>query len=596
MTLLLNCQNLSKSYGPKELFHSVSFGVFAGDRMGMIGPNGSGKSTLLRILAGQEEPDEGTVTYRKHLRTVYVAQDSHFPQASVSEILAKEIEDEVLPEHEREIRIHTSLSKLGFRNPLQLSTELSGGWLKRLDLARALVVNPDLILLDEPTNHLDVETIVWLESFLKSESTAYMVISHDRLFLANTTNRMIEINSSFPQSYFETEGSYPQFIQKRDAFLESELEREKSLRSKVRREEEWLRQNPKARTTKSQSRIQEAHRLQGELSALRQRNKKERSQISLMGTERATKKLLVAKNIAKSMGDSLLFSHLELTLGPGTRLGIAGGNGAGKTTLLKILAGSLEPDQGSVKMAPDIKVVYFDQHRAQLPENITLREALSPGGDFVEFQGKSIHVHSWCRRFLFRHQDLELPLSKLSGGERARTLIARLMTQPADILLLDEPTNDLDISTLNVLEESLLEFPGAVVLITHDRSLMDQVANAVVGLGISKTPELYADIHQWLRAQAQKEEEKQTPSTSAAKVQEKARSSLSYKEKKELEGMEACIEEMEETIAKLTLRANDPKLAQDPEALIKACAELQTAQEQLDQLFLRWEELEKKKQ
>lgn len=595
MTILLTADAISKSHGSLTLFRTISFSVFKGEKIGVVGPNGSGKTTFMKILAGLEKPDEGTVSPRRSLRIGYVPQESSFPDRSVEQVVAQVLAaDDSLEEHEKEVKVSIILGKLGFVNTEQSAATLSGGWKKRLEMAKALVAEPELVLFDEPTNHLDLEGILWLEKFLQQAQFTYLVISHDRFFLENAANRVIELNKSFPSGLFSCQGSFSFFLERKEEFLSGQEQYQRSLNSKVRREVDWLRQTPQARTTKSQSRIQEAHRLIQELGEVKARNKKTTAKIDFVGSERETRKLLSATNISKAYGDKRLFSGINITLSPGTRLGIVGMNGTGKTTLLKMLGALVTPDKGTIKYADDIKIVYFDQHRDQLPPHITLKEALSPTSDMVNYRGQSIHVNSWCKRFLFSPDRLDMPISQLSGGERARILIARLMLKPADILLLDEPTNDLDIPTLETLEDSLEGFPGALVMITHDRYMLDQVSNVILGLGTGDESQYFADYLQWeayqnrkpAPAKAATDKLKAEPSISTKK--------LSYHERKELENMETAIAQAEASLEKCQADVNDPSLACHAAKLEDACRALHDAQTRLDTLYTRWQALEDK--
>ena len=591
MILFLNCQSLSKAFGTRVLFQGLSFSIFSGDRIGLIGPNGSGKTTLLKILASCEKADEGIISAKRGLKIGYVPQACQFPDEKPESILLKafKAEDE-RPYYEKELLVQTYLSKLGFSGTETSAARLSGGWQKRLSLAQELIASPDLLLLDEPTNHLDLEGILWLEKFLAKEAPSYLVVSHDRYFLQNMINRTIEINPVYPNGLFSIEGTYANFLEKKEGFLKGQLQQERSVASKARRELEWLRQSPKARTTKARSRVDEAHEILDELSQIKERNRQKRADVDFAATYRETKKLLAAKNLSKKAGERILFRHLDFLLSPGTRIGLMGPNGSGKTTLLQIIAGELQPDQGTIKKADDLKIVYFDQHRMQLPNGITLRQALSPKGDFVSFRGQMIHVNGWCKRFLFAPEILDMPIAKLSGGERARISIAHLMLQPADILLLDEPTNDLDIATLETLEESLLDFPGAVVLITHDRCMLDRVCNTLLALGNLDQNELFADYAQWERAFKSSSDQKQE------KKQEIAprKSKISYAEKKEYEQIEGKIVQLEEEVKQLNLILEDAETCQNPERLQAICSQIGLSENQIEQLYLRWEELDKK--
>lgn len=557
--ILWNGDSLSKAFGARELFKELSLSIFSGDRIGLIGQNGSGKSTLLKIIRGLETADGGKIAARKGLTIGYLPQSCDFPEKSPMEILL---------EYGDEQSAKVWLSKMGFTGSEPSAAHLSGGWKKRLMLAKEMMASPDLLLLDEPTNHLDLEGILWLEKFLLREVTTYLLVSHDRYFLQHATNRMIEIDPVYPRGLFALEGSYANFLSKKEEFLKGQLEQERSLASKARRETEWLRTSPKARTTKSQSRIDEAHDLLGDLAAIKKRNQQQRADIDFVGSERSTRQLLVAKNIRKEVGGRILFEKLDFTLSPGTRIGLMGPNGSGKTTLLRLLAAELSPDMGTIKRADDLKTVYFDQHRNKLPDTITLRQALAPNSDFVVFRGQSIHINGWCKRFLFSPDHLDLPLSKLSGGERARISIAHLMLQPADLLLLDEPTNDLDIPTLEALETNLMDFPGAIVLITHDRCMMDRICNGFITLGDTA-------------------QQPSAPAPEKARPEKKAKAPS----KKESNQIEAKIVKLEKEVQELTHLLNQPEIAQNSERLNEICAAIGLAETEIERLYLLWEEL-----
>lgn len=597
MTPLLGIHALSKSYGTHFLFKEISFAVERGNRIGLIGPNGSGKSTLLKILSGHEQPDEGFVSERAGIRIGYACQEPEFPPLPLEEILLKQpLQGDAI---ELATRAQILLGKAQFEDFSQKASLLSGGWKKRLDIIKALMQEPDILLLDEPTNHLDLEGITWLEKFLLREKIAYVVVSHDRYFLENCCNKIIELNRCYPQGLFISDGGMSRFIEQRQLFLAAQQQQERGLASVVKSETDWLRRTPQARTTKSRSRIQKAYELMEELSEVKQRNKTQRVEIDFSSSDRGTKKLLVAKNLGKSFGDKPLFSHIDLTLSPGSRLGIAGKNGTGKTTLLKILAGMEPQDIGTIKYADALKIVYFDQHREKLPLHLSLKEALSPNSDNVIYRGQSIHVNGWAKRFLFSPDRLKLPLSALSGGERARILIARLILEPADLLFLDEPTNDLDIETLEVMEESLKSFPGAVVLISHDRCLVERVCTQILGLGAGNEHQFFADYQQWEKACNENPlplpAKKTTPPSSTTTPQKStAGKKLSYKEQKELDGMEQAITVLEERMTLLHSQLDNPATHADAEKSLELYRKLASAEEEKERLFERWQVLESK--
>ncbi len=604
MTLLLSVQGLTRRFGPRPLFTDLTLELRAGERVGLIGPNGAGKSTLLRLLAGRDEPDAGSRMLRRGTRLGFVAQDDQFaPEQTVREVLLAALTEEQLEDHERETRTAITLTQVGFQEVNQRAETLSGGWRKRLALARELVRQPDLLLLDEPTNHLDLPGIVWLERLLRAAPFGYLVATHDRAFLRAVADEVIEINRVYPGGSFRAPGSYDDFADRREEFLAGQARQQESVANQVRRETEWLGRKAAARTRKAGFRIDEAARRRDELEELKYRNAEAGSAgIDFVATGRQTRKLLHASGIARTIGERTLFAGLHLTLTPGTTLGLLGPNGSGKSTLLRVLAGELPPDSGTVTHAEALRVVMFEQGRATLDPESTLRRALCPNGDTVNVRGRALHVAAWAKQFLFRPEQLDVLVGSLSGGEQARVRIAQLMTQPADLLLLDEPTNDLDIPALEALEESLADFPGALVLVSHDRALMDRLCTEVVGLDGRGGAALYGSVEQWLNAyeRALNEErkparttEKSTRATNARPSTPKPRK-LSYQEQQELERMESMILSAEETLAECHA-AVERASTSGHVALAEACKALETAQHAVERLYARWQELEAKR-
>jgi ATP-binding cassette subfamily F protein uup len=587
--IFVQCSAIAKSYTIQPLFTALTLGVCAGERTGLIGPNGSGKSTLLKILAGLEEPDEGDVTRKRDLRLVYLPQTDEFAAGhTVEQALAAAMEGVA----DGLQRLRETAQRLGFNRLDQPVDALSGGRRKRLAIARALVRQPDLLLLDEPTNHLDLEGILWLEELLREAPFSFVLVSHDRYFLSRVTNRIVELNRLYPGGCLRVEGNYPAFLERRADFIQAQNRQEAVLSNKVRREIEWLRRGPKARTTKAKYRVDSALELQDELGAVRARNALERrAQIEFDATGRRTRRLLHASGVALTRGARQLFAGIELTLSPGTCLGILGPNGSGKSSLLQLLSGELEPDAGTIERADGVQVVVFDQKREQLDPGQTLKEALCPAGDSVVFQGRQLHVVSWAKRFLFAPGQLPLPVGRLSGGEQSRLLIARLMLRPADILLLDEPTNDIDIPTLEMLEESLMEFRGATVLITHDRLLLDNLSDRLLCLDGNGRAEFFADHDQWLAARAEQVAQEGLEKKTAGPEKAKPRR-LPYKEQTELNRMEAAIEKAEAAAERVRRELEDPAIATDAAKLGELYAQLEEAQAKVAALYDRWDELE----
>ena len=611
MSHLLTCQGLGKSFGAQHLFSNINLVINDNDRIGLIGPNGSGKSTFLKLLCGRMEADSGKIVSRRHVKSTYLAQADQFNEDdSVADNLLAALVDCGLEDMECHCRVQTLLSRAEFPDSDMVVRNLSGGWRKRLAICQSLIVQADILVMDEPTNHLDIEGVIWLERMLSAtlpeSPNAFVLVSHDRRFLETTVNRIVELSSVYPEGALQVDGGYSRFLAAREDFLEQQQQLEERLANKMRREAEWLSRGPKARATKARYRIDEAHKLRENLSKVKNRNRSlQQIKIDFDSTGRKTKKLLEAVGIGKKYDDKILFSGLDMVLSPGTRLGLLGRNGCGKSTLMKILSGSvhasgLQPDCGEIKTAPDIRIVNFDQKRERVNPDIILRRALAPDGDSILFREHSTHVVTWAQRFLFRPDQLETPVGQLSGGEQARILIAELMRQPADILLLDEPTNDLDIASLDVLEESLLEFPGALVLVSHDRFLLDSICDQVIGFNGQGGTTYYADYEQWLgdingqgkenifegiRSEKQKKQKKK----------DSIPGKLSYMDQREYESIEGEIQRAEEDVARLQSVMDSSEAASDSQKLEATWNELQSAQGKVENLYERWEELEEKK-
>ena len=588
--VLLNCAEISRAFGSRVLFENFSITVSDGDRIGLIGPNGSGKTTLLEILAGNSDPDRGTRAIRKLARVAYVPQDSQFAREdTVSSVLSEAVAELPLDEHERVGRIHEMLGRAGFADSSATASSLSGGWKKRLAIAAALIMAPDLLILDEPTNHLDVDGILWLETAAKS-ANACLVVTHDRYFLENVPTRIVEINRAYPLGSLQVNGNYSEFLERREEFLEAQSKQRDALATKVRREVEWLRRGPKARTGKSRARIATAEQLIEDFASANERNRTATAQVDFTASDRKTKRLIEAEGLGKSLGGRRLFRDLNLVLAPGLRIGLAGANGSGKTTLLKILQGAMEPDEGVIRRADRLKVVAFAQDRgAHLNPEISLRRTLCPDGDSVIYQDRPIHVAGWAKRFLFRDDQLDMPIANLSGGERARVAIAKLMLEPADVLLLDEPTNDLDIPTLEALEERLTEFSGAVVVVSHDRYLLDRVSTIVLGLN-GGSGGIFADYTQWEASRREAVTEK--PVKARIDAPASTPKKLSYLEQREWDAMQAAILELEAEAVRWQRMLESP--SGDGIDLARAYENLRDAQAKIARLYERWAELEGK--
>jgi ATP-binding cassette subfamily F protein uup len=591
--LLLSCQGVSKAYGTRSLFDDLSFGLFEGDQAGLVGPNGSGKSTLLRILAGATSPDRGSRSLRGGVRVGYVPQDPVFPaDRTVDDVVLAALAD--VDEDRRPGRVAQALGRAGFADGRAAVDTLSGGWKKRLAIARELAAVPDILLMDEPTNHLDVDGILWLEGVLMDRARAFLVVSHDRYFLEHVATRMLELNRVYPDGLFATDGRYSDFLARRDEFLKGQATYQESLANTVRREIEWLRRGAKARSTQAKGRIKEAGRLVEELDDSRARGAGATAGVELVSSQRRTRRLLVARGVTKAVDGRRLVSDLDLVITPGTRVGLIGPTGSGKTTLLNVLAGTLPPDAGQIERADELRIVRFEQERGGLDPTQSLRRALAPEGDAVTWQGRSVHVASWAKRFLFLPEQLEVPVGRLSGGEQARILIARLMREPADVLILDEPTNDLDIPTLEVLEDSLAEFDGGLVLVTHDRFMLERVSTVILALDGRGGTATFADYAQW--EAAREDASAQAPSAARGAARERTKSRrLGYLERREWDAMEDTILKAERVVDACRQAAEDPAVASDPAALQARYAALEAARAEVDRLYARWAELEAKR-
>jgi len=601
MSALIYGQKMTKAFGTKRLFHELTLGVSEKDRIGIIGPNGSGKSTLLRIFAGLEQPDQGRVTRRQHLRIAYIPQQAEFDPAST---VAEEIERAGLASglaaRDCVARVQETLGRMGFVQGDQPVGPLSGGWKKRLAIACGYVQAPDVMLVDEPTNHLDLEGMRWLEQVMSQAPWPWVMVSHDRWFLGHATNKVAELNSRYPDGILLVPGTYEEFLVKREEFLMTQNQQAQALAGKVRREEEWLRRGPKARTTKAKYRVDSAHALQAELAETQVRMRQDTTSIDFVGSGRRTKQLMVVQHLRKAFGPRMLIQDLDLVISPGTATGILGHNGSGKSTLLQLLAKELEPDHGTVTHADKLQVVYFDQNRDQLDPKMTLRRTLSDTGHTVTYRGQTVHLAGWAKRFQFQPEQLDLPIELLSGGEQARAVIARLMLQSADVLIVDEPTNDLDIPTREVLEESLSEFPGALVLVTHDRYMLEQVCTEFVGLDGNGGYGQFADYGQWeawlRRQRSGKDSSGSQPGNTSAPIGRLKTKKLSFRDQQEYDTIEKRVLDAEAVLELCRTETENPKIVSNHLKLQEAYENLQTAEQEVERLYTRWAELETKQQ
>jgi ABC transport system ATP-binding/permease protein len=630
---LLSITGLCKAYGSRTILEGISLGVDIGEKLGLIGDNGSGKSTLLRIVAGQEAPDAGTVAVRGGTRIGLLEQvPSLRPGATVRQVLEEAFEPlrQAIAEVERasgspagpgaglferierlggwdwEHRLERAAHEAGIEELEQSVDELSGGYRKRVALARLFAATPDLVLLDEPTNHLDTSTVEALEAWLIQTPATCILVTHDRMFLERVVGRMAELRGGRLRLY---EGNYSDYLEAR-ALEEEQREQHRLRRLQVLRSElEWARRQPKARTTKAKARLDRLGDAKAEQDALRNRQKL--ADLSFGPAPRLGKTVLELEGVCKRFGQGPpLLDRVSFAMRKGERFGVVGPNGSGKTTLLRLAAGELEPDAGSIVRGLNTKVGYFDQERSALDPALSLRETLVPeGGDSVFFGGQKIHVAGWLTRFAFPSEAHSMPVGRLSGGERNRLAVARFLLCEANLLLLDEPTNDLDLLTLNVMEEALVEFPGCVLVVSHDRYFLDKVSTGILAFErevgrpgqvtlVQGNYTMYRELRlarlEEERAAADREEAERQRRAQRAEIAARpaAKKPLTYAEEKELAGIEPALEAADREVARLEAALGEPGLWAGAGEKGRALAEeLEAAKARSAALYARWDEL-----
>lgn len=599
MALLISTYQLEKSFAGKNLFKGVSLGIEEGDKIGLVGPNGAGKSTLMRILAGESSADDGKVTPKKGLKLGFLPQTPEFP---ANQTILEALMSKAADEHEGMALAYEWMARLDLTQFGEdfLVSKLSGGWQKRVALARELVLEPELLLLDEPTNHLDVVSILWLEEFLQRAPFAFLMVTHDRLFLQRVVNKVFDLDPRNPNNLLSVNGDYVQYLESKEQLLAAQAKLEGVLKNTLRRETEWLRRGARARLTKQKARIHRAGDLKEDVETLTDKNRNRVAGISFGDAERNPQKLIEVKNISKKYGERVLFEDFSYLITPKTRLALLGENGCGKSTLIKILLDYEKPDQGEVFLSDKVKVSYFEQTREGLDLQKSVLKNVCPDGDYVFFQGQYVFGRSYLERFLFSRQQMDLPVGRLSGGEQSRLRLAQLMLQDASVLVLDEPTNDLDVATLEVLSDAIQNFNGAVIIVTHDRYFMDQVATEILSFprkeNSRKKLEKFTGYLQWEEAWFANEDNAEEPlpikSEEMAKPAAKPQR-MSFKLKNELEGMEAKILGLEEELEKAQHESTLPEVVSSATRVQELYAKVSTLQSQIEKLYARWAELEK---
>lgn len=614
---LITLQNVSVSRSAKELLIDANLIIQAKERICIVGRNGVGKSTLLKLLNNEFEPESGQVKRQQNLITARLEQDLpaetkgsiytviaqglgergellakyHAVSSQLAENpeLADELNDlqqELDNQHAWELthEIERVITKLGL-NAEQEFLELSGGLKRRVLLGRALVNNPDVLFLDEPTNHLDIDSINWLENFINEFSGTIIFITHDRTFLQKLATRIIEIDrgqlTSFP-------GNYTKYLETKEHLLEVEAAQNKNFDKKLAEEEAWIRQGIKARRTRNEGRVRALHKLREQRKARQEVTGK--ANMQLQQAERSGKIVVEAKNINFNYPDKQIINDFSITIMRGDKIGLIGPNGVGKTTLLKLLLGELQPQSGSIKHGSKLEIAYFDQLRANLDEEKSVAENVSYGDEFVTIGEKSVHIMGYLQNFLFSSERARTPVKLLSGGERNRLLLARLFTKPANVYVMDEPTNDLDLETLELLEEMLFDYSGTLLLVSHDRSFLDNVVTSTIAFaGDGRVEQFVGGYTDWLRQRTQAQ-------TIVSKKSEKpkAKPELNYKAlQKQLRSVEQKIKTLEESQQEIhaKLAENDIYSAGNEDLLAKLQTEEQANTAKLESLYFQWEQL-----
>jgi ABC transport system ATP-binding/permease protein len=587
---LVSLDHVSLAYGHLPLLDAASVQIEPGERICVIGRNGTGKSTLLQVVSGEALPDTGSVWRQAGLRIGWLAQDAALQDArAVVDVVSEGLGSLGEEDWRREQQVALVLSRLGLPSASSVAT-LSGGWRRRVLLARALVGQPDLLLLDEPTNHLDIEAMTWLETFLVDYPGAVMFVSHDRVFLQRVATRIVELDrgrlSSWP-------GDYADFLRSKDAWLANEAVQQAKFDKRLAEEEAWLRQGIKARRTRNEGRVSALVAMRSERAARRAQVGTVRLQAG-MG-ERSGQLVLEARGISKAFGPEPLISDASVRVMRGDRVGLIGPNGSGKTTMLRLLIGELEPDTGEVRRGANVEIAYYDQQREQLDPERTVFDTIADGHDTVTVNGLPQHVHGYLRDFLFPPERASSRVKALSGGERNRLLLARLFTRPANLLVLDEPTNDLDIETLELLEALLIDWPGTLLLVSHDRAFIDHVVTStLVFEGEGRVQEYIGGYADWLRQRRHPEPRIEEQRTRTPEPSTQNRSAKpSYREQRELDQLPRRIDEMELEQRQLNAAVADPGFYKESaEKIHQTLARLNDLQQALLDAYARWDELD----
>ena len=600
---LLSAHLISKSFAAKQLFKNISFAIEEGQKIGLVGPNGAGKSTLLTLLAKMDQPDSGKITFSNSLRLSFLKQKTELHNAiNIYEHLMSASDDPY--DGQNIAQCFELITKMKLDSLPQkeetLINQLSGGWQKRVALAFELMKKPNLILLDEPTNHLDIDSILWLENFIKKQNqVSFLTITHDRAFLQNTSDAIFDLDPRNPDGLIKSYGNYVQYLETKSMLLDGQKKLEEKKRNTMLIEKDWLARGPQARLTKQKARINRANDLISEVDSLENKNQLRKVEFDFGKNENTPKKLIELSDVSFSYDSSKLFSNLSAMIRPGARIGLLGKNGCGKSTLIKVLLNQILPTEGKAFLNPDIQVCHFEQGKETLNIQTTVLKVICPEGDYVHLHGTPVFARSYLSRFYFNPQQMDMPVSQLSGGEQSRLLIAKLMLNPAHVLILDEPTNDLDVETLDVLTDCLKDYSGALILVSHDRYFLDQNTNEIWAFTENQNGQIikFADYLQWQDWHDQLEVESPASKNSVNKKNDPSTNKnkkLSFKEQLEYDSIENTIADKEKTLTTKQTELNHVDTQSNYEKLATLGQEIQNLENEIQKLYSRWQELEGK--
>lgn len=591
---LLNLQNITHTFGSKPVFDNISMQIQKGEKISLLGRNGTGKSTMMKLINGQIEPDSGNLIREAGLKTSLLPQE--FPDGLCGTIYHVIAEGAVDIEHmnhhmssfeEQKARksIERTISMLGL-DPLLNYEDLSAGMKRRVLLGRALVSEPDILLLDEPTNHLDIDAIKWLEDFFSKYNGSLFFVTHDRAFMQKIANRILELDRG---RIFDWRCDYTTFLQRKEAWLESEETQNMLFDKKLAKEEVWIRKGIKARRTRNEGRVRELKKMREERAE--RRDIAGKVKMSLQKAETSGKMIIEAEDVRFGFSGKTIIDRFSARIMRGDKIGIMGPNGCGKSTLIKILLGQLEPLSGTVRSGARIDTAYFDQMRDQFDEEKSIKDNVADGNEIIDINGKGRHIVGYLQDFLFPPDMIDKKVKVLSGGEKNRLMLAKLFTRPANLIVMDEPTNDLDIETVELLEDLLLEYQGTLLLVSHDREFINNVVTSTfVFEGNSCVNEYAGGYDDWILQRKNDNQEKAVKESRERKTVKKTK--MSFNEKKELESIPAIIVEKEDRIKEIHSMMTDPLFYKENGTRVNDIkAELEALEKQTLGLYARWEEL-----